>query len=401
MGRLRPQSCIALIATLAMLAGRGAHAQYSVLLDPSARAGGMGGAASAVAWGGTPDLWANPALVTAAPGFGVQVTSEQLVPGLAPDLYFRTTRFTAACAGLGISSAGRPLGNIDLDYSGMDELYNSWATMNAGSERTWANSFGLSAASFADAVAGATGHRARFADWGDVAWGRQWNRVRSDGMLGVPLLSTYDEGWLLRLAPIDSRRHTSPSGGGVRIEFTYAHAERDAGRANSTVFDPFLPDGFEVLPLWHTRTDGGALRLAWFGPARGDAPGGAWADVFRGGIGPLVDLTLACDHERVWLGQDERTAMTNYVVSHYGAEATFVRALTARFGYVDDHDGAITKPTWGLGLCLPAGRHGEVRYDFASWPQSYPRRVFRHQVALRIDPLSRWFGLGGEAGEQP
>jgi hypothetical protein len=49
----------------------------------------------------------------------------------------------------------------------------------------------------------------------------------------------------------------------------------------------------------------------------------------------------------------------------------------------------------------PAGRHGEVRYDFASWPQSYPRRVFRHQVALRIDPLSRWFGLGGEAGEQP
>jgi hypothetical protein len=39
-----------------------------------------------------------------------------------------------------------------------------------------------------------------------------------------------------------------------------------------------------------------------------------------------------------------------------------------------------------------------VRYDFASWPQAYPRRVFRHQVALRVDPLSRWFGMRGEPG---
>ena len=39
-----------------------------------------------------------------------------------------------------------------------------------------------------------------------------------------------------------------------------------------------------------------------------------------------------------------------------------------------------------------------MRYDFASYPQSYPRRVYRHQVAVRVDPLTRWFGSRGDGG---
>jgi hypothetical protein len=389
-----PALAIAAAALALASACGGARAQTSVLLDPSARSGGMGGASTAVPWSGTPNLWANPALVTAVPGFSAEVTTEQLVPGFAADVRFGTTRFVASFAGLGYSSSGRPLGAIDLDPGVFNPRGVPWTASYAGAERVWADGFGVSATSLADAIAAATGHRARFADWGDLAWGRQWKRIRLDGYLGVPRASTYDEGWLARLSPLDSRRGAAPPVGGVRAEIAWGHAVLDASDARLE-WSGF--PGLVQSPVWRVRRDGGAVRLAWYGPARGGAPGASFADAFRGGLGPLLDLTLAVDHEHVFLPGAGYSG-SDYRVRQYGAEATLVRVLTGRFGYVDDRTGGITKPAWGLGACLPLSRNGEVRYDFASMPQAYPRRVFRHQVAVRVDPLTRWFGARPEGG---
>ena len=133
-----------------MLVASRASAQATLLLDPSARAGGMGGASAAVAWGGTPNLWSNPALVNAAPGFGVRVTTEQLVPGLG-DVPYRTALLTACFAGIGVSSEGRPLGNADL--GGIPAF--------GYTERLRADGLGVSLAGLADALRGVRGRGVR------------------------------------------------------------------------------------------------------------------------------------------------------------------------------------------------------------------------------------------------
>jgi hypothetical protein len=353
-----------------------AHAQISLLLDPSARSGGLGGASSAVTWGGAPNVWANPALVTAAPGFTIQVSEQHLVPGIL-EARFDVTRFSATLAGLSWSSAGRPLGSqvLDIGMTGFDV---------GVAERVAGDAFGVSAAGVADVVAAATGHRFRLSSWGDVAWARQWNQIRAIEFVGES--ATRDDGLLVRLTPIDSRRKSQTPVGGVRVELAYGHSRLDEGGAVAQEMLPFVPA--DEFPLPRARRDGGAMHLSWYGPERGAEPGAALADVFRGGLGPLVETTIAYDRENV-----EEGAGYHYLVDHYGIEATWLRVLATRFGYVSDREGLITKPAWGLGAILPVSRYGDIRYDFASIPQSYPRRVYRHEVSLRLDPVTRWFGL--------
>ena len=368
-----------------MLVASRAHAQEILLLDPSARAGGMGGASVAVGWGGTPNLWANPALVNASRGFGVQVTTQQLVPGLdGGDLPFATTRLTASIAGLGFSSTGRPLGGDELDFG----------PPFVALERVRADGFGLSAAGLVDAWFGARGRNLRLSDYADVAWGRQWKRLEVENVLAAFAVGAHDEGWYVRATPIDTRRGVNAPMGGLRIDVAYGHAELDQGH-------PALSPGglFGLVPLPVMRRDGAAIHLLWLGPVRTGQPGAAFTDAFRGGLSPVVNLTLAWDRERVERPGFSFSEGSAYDVNHYGLEATVLRLLAARFGYLDDASGLITKPTWGFGLHLPVSRTADVRYDFASWPQSYPRRVYRHEVALRLDPLARWMGGHDDEGE--
>lgn len=87
-------------------------------LDPSVRAAGMGRASTAVFWGGDPNYWANPALLGHHRGLRFEGAKTQLVPDLAHDVFFRTSRATVAAAGIGFAFAGRPggLGQQKLDY---------------------------------------------------------------------------------------------------------------------------------------------------------------------------------------------------------------------------------------------------------------------------------------------
>ena len=384
-GRLIGQGAtLAALLAGALLASRAA-AQALPLLDPGARSGGMGGAAVAMGWGGTSDLWLNPAFVSVTPGFGAQVTTQQLVPGLA-DVRFATTTLTAALAGIGVSTTGRPLGGASIHEEILGEL-----------ESLRADGFGLSLAGLLDAAGRLSGNPAHVADSADLAWGRQWKRIESGGFPSLES-ATRDEGWFARWTPVDSRRGRTGSGGGMRLDLAYGHSQLDRSQDEmSSSFFSFEPAA--RLPV--VQRDGGALRLLWFGADTPGEPGAAFTDAFRGGLSPLLNLSLAWDHESV--SQSASGAFPAYHddVDHYGLEATLVRLLVARFGYVDDRNGGITKPTWGAGLRLPLERGSDVRYDFASWPQSYPRRVYRHEVALRIDPLVRWMGGDDDGDSTP
>lgn len=188
----------------------------------------------------------------------------------------------------------------------------------------------------------------------------------------------------MRAVPVDTRRGAGVANGGLRMQLSWGSSTQNV--------DPSPAAGLGGGVRLGERT-GTAMRFTWWGPQRAGQPGNAWTDVFRGGFSPLLDVTLAYDHERtdprIAPGRPDPVSIAPWKVEHYGCGATLSRVLTGRFGYIDDRDGEIRKPTWGAGVCLPLRHAGELRYDFASWPQAYDRRVSRHELSLRIDSMPR------------
>ena len=86
-----------------------------LILDPSIRASGMGHASGSVFWGPDCDHWANPALLGYERGIRFEHGRTQLVPNLAPHVYFTTDRLTIGDRGLGIFLTGFPLGRPGED----------------------------------------------------------------------------------------------------------------------------------------------------------------------------------------------------------------------------------------------------------------------------------------------
>jgi hypothetical protein len=390
----------ALVIALAGGSAPEARAQFAQSIDPSARSGGMGGAAVAVDGGGTHDLWLNPALAATQPGVFVQSGTQQLVPGLALDLQHHATRIGASFAGLALTSSGRPFGGTTLVQPyvvAQPDTVGNWNGLG-WDELVEARGAAISLAGVGDALwalAGRSG--APFSRRGDVAWGRQWKRVTSNAMFRQTSFSAHDEGWFVRAVALDTRHGAGAGDGGARVELSWGSSTQD--------LDPSPSWGIGNGVALVDRA-GGAVRFTWWGPQRSGEPGGAWADVFRGGFSPLLDVVLAYDHQRtdprIISRRPDPVLVGTWTVEHYGIEATFSRIATARFGYVDDPSGGITKPAWGLGACLPLRHAGEVRYDFASWPQAYDRRVYRHEVSLRLDPFARRGARragGGTTGE--
>jgi hypothetical protein len=284
-----------------------------------------------------------------------------------------------------------PFGRVAVDSFGSFISASGW--LESMASRSAAVSF----AGVADAALAVLGHPdARLSDWGDVAWGRTWKRTDSAlGFYGASMTAR-DEGWFARAVPWDTRRGREAPDGGTRLEIGYGRSTRD------DLADPvYALDGI----LYREERSGVAVHFTWWGPSRAGAPGATWTDAFRGAFSPLFDVTLSRDHEREFpLGANERRPdpllLQPYTVEHYGAEVTLSRVLTGRLGYLDDRAGEIRKPTWGLGACLPFRRTGEVRYDFASWPQGYERRVYRHEVSLRFEPLAHWLSGSQQDGDR-
>ncbi|NIW24423.1 MAG: hypothetical protein GWN29_07575, partial [Gammaproteobacteria bacterium] len=97
-------------------------AAISLHIDPSIRAQGMGGASSAAFWGGDPNYWANPALLGYHRGLRYEYGKTQLVPDLATDVFFTSTRYSVGAWGVGFAFGGKPgqLGGSRLDYGRSD-----------------------------------------------------------------------------------------------------------------------------------------------------------------------------------------------------------------------------------------------------------------------------------------
>jgi hypothetical protein len=389
-----------LLLALACAAPRDSLAQGIEFVEPSARAGGMGGAGAAVGWNGALDTWLNPALAAGARGFAVQAASAQLLPGLEPDLHYRSTTLSVAYAGFAFSSTGRPFGGTSLveplhsiRVDPLGNVFFQYGWMESMSS----NAAAVSAAGVADAALALAGHHGtRLADWADVSFGRSWKHAESSTGFYAASYAARDQGWAARAVPWDTRRGRRTPDGGTRLELGF-------GRSTINVLanPPFGLDG----QIRRQERAGYAAHFTWWGPARGDSPGAAWTEAFRGGFAPLVDLTLAYDHEGEYplntfdRRPDPAAALLPYTVSRFGLEATFARLVTARFGYVDDPAGDVRKPSWGAGACLPFRSLGELRYDFASVPQSYERCVYRHEITVRFDPFLS--GRGPRDGARP
>lgn len=355
-------------------------AARSLDIDPSARAGGMGGASAAVAWG-APNLWANPAFVAARSGVLVEVHEQRLVPGLAEDVHHSTTRLAASALGLGISMTGRPLGGTLLDYGIVEPLWPSTPYVSTERMRGWG--FGASAGAIADLVMEALGHRARPGRSADLSFGRQWKDVRVDFGGGVvDETSTFDQGWLARVAIVDNLREEAPEGARPwRIELAFGQSVLHGDDAKLVFFST-------PSPLSRLRREGIAARWV-VGPGRApDLERSRLRRWLRADSEPTWEVTLAFDNELVTAGDDD-SSENSFEAKHMGAEAVGLGVLAARLGRMSDPDGEIEAMTWGLGLRLPVGRHADVRYDWASWPQArgIDERVNRHSVVVHVDPL--------------
>jgi len=354
---------VALLAASVRLASAQGTAR-SLDLDPSPTSAGMGGASNAVFWG-DPNHWANPALLAFDDGLRYAHMREQLVPGLATDVFFRTDRYVAAAGGVGASFAG----HSRLDYGGLAyEDVKLWAV-------------GASATSLIDDAACALGRAApgigRFAD---VAFGYSRKHVdlvlNSTSPFGRGSTPATDIGVLARVTPFDAARRTARPSLPMRLDLSYGHSIENSNDAEIT----FSGVG-ETAPTSRIDRDGLALRgtLGW--PAAQQLP--AWV---RATLSPLISMGLAYEHESVHAGSGPE----NYHVTHRGLEVGIAQALWLRFGHVEDRLGDIVGNTvgWGVGVQTP---YGGFRYDEGSVPQARSANlpdVHRRGFFLEVKPLA-------------
>ena len=136
------RGALAGVALALTISARGADAQV-LMVDPSVRAAGMGGTATAVFWSGDLDEWANPALLGYTTGFQYRWSRTRLVPSLPDDAFLSGHQIHYGFGGMGIAG-----GNNALDYGRLD-LTNSSGVMVGTFEpresaRTWGIGFSLS-----------------------------------------------------------------------------------------------------------------------------------------------------------------------------------------------------------------------------------------------------------------
>lgn len=385
-GRFTAAARVALALVPLILALSSVRAQGSartLLFPTSIRAAGMGGASNAVWWGEDPDDWGNPALVAYHSGLRYSFGRTRLLTQLTDDIHFTSHRLTLAGGGLGFESSGRPLdglGGQRLDYG------RSWLTDENGmlqgtfESHEDADSWGAGAS-----LAGVTtflAHRLgseppralRMVDVG-LGYARRHVEERYIPTLGEGTTDVSNYGALLRLTPLD----TFDSDGAerpVRLDLSYGWSVLNSGDANSNF--PFTG----TSPAPKMTRNGLAARFALGGaPDQVPASAGWYSGVFE----PLVAVGVAADFERV----EHDVIGSPYDVQRYGLESVVKNVLWLRLGDVEDDDGDIHGLSGGVGIGYQFGSMGNIRYDYASVPQSGENKnLSRHGVTVAVHPLA-------------
>lgn len=359
-----------MVALAGLVFAARAQAQITFQLDPSVISAGMGGASSAVSWSAEPNYWANPALLGYYDGLRWQWGRTRLVPDLAPDVHFTTNRVTLGYWGIGVESAGSPVGSLRLDYgssSGTDPSGNPTGTFSAY-ENVDALGIGVSLSTLASSLLALSGGELpEVAKHFDVALGYASKETESVLGPGFSLRTkAHDRGMLLRGGVGGA---VAPGRTGLSFDLSYGLAELGYG-------DQFASST--------SSRDGIAARFAIQHPPTSVSTGSWFHRSLIRAIQPLVAIGYAYDHEEVSPG-----FFAGFTVKRYGAELTMLNLLSLRFGHVQDRSGDIDGATFGVGLALPVGDFAGARYDFAQYPESTALKdLQRHSFSVFMNPLA-------------
>ncbi len=368
----------------------------STFIDPSVRSSGMGRAAVAVFWGDDPEDWANPSLLSQRRGVHFEWGRTRLVPDLAPDVHFTSTRLTAGAYGVGISIVGKPWVDVGEDYL---DYGKSVATDVDGNivgtftsyEEIRSIGFGVSLTTLFENLARATGgDPPRLSRAVDVSVGHAWKTVyvsfapasvTLDHRRGAGEARTGDTGILARVTPRNTldADGLADAGWGSRVDLSGGWSFLNDDGATISYIDVAQAD-----PIIRDSRLGLGARLLLDHAPEGER---TWRSELTS---PLPSFGATWERSRYsW-----RSRQYEGSVNRWGAEVVFANVVSLRGGYVHDPTGTIEDFTWGFGAGFTYRGAFGVRYDFASVPQSkYLDRVTRHGVTAFVDPLRLWTGL--------
>ncbi|MFN8589223.1 MAG: hypothetical protein U0704_15645 [Candidatus Eisenbacteria bacterium] len=357
----------ALLVTALLCLPARVHAQgagRSMDLPQSVRAEGMGGAGVAVPWG-VVSPWDNPATLGYQTGWSWAETRQQLVPGLATDVWFRTKRMSAGFGGLGVSWTGQPggVGDVDLDYgvSEATDIEGNPLGSFGSFERVRGWGFGVSLARTFDTVKGRTGAQS-LARYGDVAFGEYFKdctvSLAPAAAGGSARATNRDWGVLARVSPSALLRHGAD--GVWDADVAFGHSKINSQDRYFT----FVNEDVRSLPSQVSR-NGVAVHLSLAQPT---AMHMAFAHLpVLSALGPFVRVTYAHDSD---VADANGSSSGEWKVQHDGIEVSFLGVVDLRSGHWTDKLGEIDGATRGIGFCLPLGKVAEFRWDYAETPQA-------------------------------
>jgi len=346
----------------------------STQIDISARAAGMGGAATAVPWGDL-DHWANPALLGDAQGI-------RYVHGTTPwssfggsDATFTSDVVQAGAFGFGGVLSGEPFdaGGATLDQGRIDLSAGSGTLTLHPRDHVRGWGVGLRVL---EALGNGVPAAARWSRTADVSVGYMHKHTEEDPGTELLLPSsalTHDWGVLAQLTPLDGFRD---GGNDVAVAFAGGYSDINAsGRS----------DDEPAVTVFRQRRKGVSARFA--------AGRGPVLRPFTAGLTPLVTAIASYDHAD--LGS---STVVESRTDGGGVELTLMNVFALRAGRFSrtGGPGAVHDATYGWGLALPIGEFGGVAYDEGRWPESDDRDpLHRRQFAVWLDPFAVWRAASG------
>lgn len=307
----------AIVSVLVMLPAAEAFAVAeagvpSLIIPPGARANGMGEAYVAIAEDGTAAWW-NPGGLAFVPNRTIALMHSQLVPDLAPDVYYEYLGYTQEIGDIGVFSAGL----VYLTYG------SSQATDTEGTFlrefTSWEGSlFGAFAMQLSKNLGLGISMKFIHADYAPAD-------VTQDGIEGSGSSFAVDTGVLWKLP---SRK--------LQFGFSLQNLGPDIAFIDREQSDP-LPftarAGIAFIPIQDEISD--------------------------------LILTFDLEQSLVWL-IDDATDTRRSEIYHVGAEYMYVDLLAGRMGYIYDKDGNFKATTYGLGFIYKK----KLSFDYANVPQA-------------------------------
>jgi hypothetical protein len=421
MGKRRLVLCM-LTALIPFCAVARASAQMyssatSLILDPSARAAGMGRASNAVFWGVDPDYWANPAVIGYYKGIRFVHGSTQLVPDHFDDVFFTSDRTALGAWGVGIAVAGDPFRNVGemrLDYGEIPIVVEGpdgegvQIGTHSPYELVRTFSIGAGVLELATRLMNALGRDAPgAARFGEVSVGYTRKSYKVDLGPAVDELdllepiadvaTTYDRGILLRMTPYNSLDYDGyfPRldsvvdwiAGGFRFDVAFGSSLQNYNNVVIELIDA------RPSPVSKVARDGWAVHAA------SGLPSGLRRFLEGHGLGLIAEsLTPLLSWGKAWDRVNPVTRIpgtdgtyTERGIEERGWELEVAGIWAVRRGRIDSPDEKIHGDTSGWSLGFKLAGLGGFRYDKATFPQGGPLGPVEPEgYVIWVDPVAVW-----------